>query len=415
MLENIRLSFVGIRSHKLRSFLTMLGVIIGIASIITIVSIVAGTNAKLEKNLMGAGNNVTTVSLYQDSMPFDAGYSELPAGVPILSDDVPEQLRSINHIEEAALYRTRQWQTVYHLNTSLNSCNITGISDSYIDTYQYEISKGRPFKAEEYAEGRKVAIIDRDAANALFDSEDPLGNVIEINGEPFVIVGISNDPYAKEADYKSIEDYYQYGMENRSGNVYVPMKVWPIIYQFDEPVNVALRVSETSQMTPMGKKVAKILNGYVSSDTVQYESGSTGEDSRALDEMTNTIQMMLIAIASLSLLVGGIGVMNIMLVSVTERTSEIGLKKALGAKNRMIMTQFLTESAVLTSVGGIIGVILGVILARIITYAFLMEFGISVPWMIISVGFSIVIGLIFGAMPAYRAAKLSPIEALRHE
>ena len=131
--------------------------------------------------------------------------------------------------------------------------------------------------------------------------------------------------------------------------------------------------------------------------------------------LTDSIQLMLIGIASLSLLVGGIGVMNIMLVSVTERTAEIGLKKALGAKYRTIMFQFLTESAVLTSMGGIIGVILGIIMARIIAYAANLDFGISVPWIIISVVFSVLIGVIFGGWPAFRAAKLNPIDALRRE
>ena len=134
-----------------------------------------------------------------------------------------------------------------------------------------------------------------------------------------------------------------------------------------------------------------------------------------MQEITNTISMMLLGIASLSLLVGGIGVMNIMLVSVTERTSEIGLKKALGAKCRSILFQFITESVVLTGFGGILGVIVGIGLARVISWTTGLEFGISVPWIIISVLFSVVIGVIFGVMPAYRASKLNPIEALRRE
>ena len=139
------------------------------------------------------------------------------------------------------------------------------------------------------------------------------------------------------------------------------------------------------------------------------------EEAEELKTLTNAIQLMLVSIASLSLLVGGIGVMNIMLVSVTERTAEIGLKKALGAKNRTILAQFLTESAVLTSVGGVLGVLLGIGLAKIISVVAGLEFGVSVPWILIAVGFSMVIGILFGAMPASRAARLDPIEALRRE
>ena len=144
-----------------------------------------------------------------------------------------------------------------------------------------------------------------------------------------------------------------------------------------------------------------------------YASLSSEENEDSMKTLTNAIQLMLLGIASLSLLVGGIGVMNIMLVSVTERTAEIGLKKALGAKRRAIMLQFLTESAVLTSVGGIIGVLVGIGMARIISYAANLEFGISIPWIIISVLFSVLIGVIFGGWPASRASKLNPIDALR--
>ena len=139
------------------------------------------------------------------------------------------------------------------------------------------------------------------------------------------------------------------------------------------------------------------------------------EEAEELKTLTNAIQLMLVSIASLSLLVGGIGVMNIMLVSVTERTAEIGLKKALGAKKRTILAQFLTESAVLTSVGGILGVLLGIGLAKVISVVASLEFGISIPWILIAVGFSMLIGILFGAMPASRAARLDPIEALRRE
>ena len=168
-------------------------------------------------------------------------------------------------------------------------------------------------------------------------------------------------------------------------------------------------------MSYVGNKAANILNSNVTNDTIKYASLSSADNESSMQTLASAIQNMLIGIASLSLLVGGIGVMNIMLVSVTERTAEIGLKKALGAKRRTIMFQFLTESAVLTSVGGIIGVIVGIVLARIIAYAASLDFGISVPWIIIAVLFSIFIGVIFGGWPASRAAKLDPIEALRRE
>ena len=156
-------------------------------------------------------------------------------------------------------------------------------------------------------------------------------------------------------------------------------------------------------MNSVAEEASSDINMYLTSDTYSYGNESN-DGADELKTLTNAIQMMLVGIASLSLLVGGIGVMNIMLVSVTERTSEIGLKKALGAKRRTILAQFLTESAVLTLLGGILGIVLGTL-----------EFAVSVPWIIISVIFSMGIGVLFGAMPANQASKLSPIDALRRE
>ena len=414
MSENIRLALRGIITHKMRSFLTMLGVIIGIASIIGIVSVVQGTNARLEKSLIGAGNNVVTVALSQDGREYDA--STIPSGVGVISADTLDHIKNLAFVENAATYRQRQWSTsVYCGNNHLQNSKLLGISDSFLDTLQYKFIKGRPFNAEEYQNGMKVAVLDTDAADALFEGDDPIGRIVEIQSEPFMVVGVVKDVNHESREFETIEEYYSYSYSGGGSNVFIPESTWPIIYQYDEPQNVAIHASRTSQMTFIGNRVAKILNQNVNSDTVTYASLSSADNEESMNTLTTAIQNMLIGIASLSLLVGGIGVMNIMLVSVTERTAEIGLKKALGAKRRTIMLQFLTESAVLTSVGGIIGVIVGIVLARIIAYAATLDFGISIPWIIFAVLFSIIIGVIFGSWPASRAAKLDPIEALRRE
>jgi putative ABC transport system permease protein len=414
MLENIRSSLRGIWAHKLRSFLTILGVIIGIASIIAIVSIVEGTNRKLEKSLIGSGNNVTTVAVSQDNWPYDFSQG-LPSGIPLVAGGTLEQIRSIDGVEAATAYRSRQvWNGAFYLNRALSNGTINGIDPDYFATLQYSIVRGRDFTEEEYQAGSKLAIVDQNTANNLFDGVDPLGKVIEIRQEPFVVVGVIRDDNAQTEEYESIGEYYMYGMM-AGGQIYVPAESWPIIYQFDEPQTVGIRVHNTSQMASIGNSAAELLNLRVTNGTLQYHSTNMQEAAEELKTLTNAIRLMLVSIASLSLLVGGIGVMNIMLVSVTERTSEIGLKKALGAKRRTIMAQFLTESAVLTSVGGVLGVILGIGLAKLISVVATLDFGISVPWILIAVGFSMAIGLLFGAMPASRAARLNPIDALRRE
>jgi putative ABC transport system permease protein len=327
-----------------------------------------------------------------------------------------KEIGKIRGVISASTYRQRQAYSagIYHGSYGLSNGKLLGISDNFFETLQYRVIKGRDFSEDEKQKGKKVAVIDMNSAEALFGSDDPLGQVIEIKSEPFVVVGIVKDVNAEEKDFETESEYYNYTY-NGGSCVYVPENVWPIICQYDEPQNVAIHVDQTARMVFAGRRASKLLNTQVHNDSLSYTSLSSEENEDSMKTLTNAIQLMLLGIASLSLLVGGIGVMNIMLVSVTERTAEIGLKKALGAKHRTIMLQFLTESAVLTSVGGIIGVLVGIALARIISYAANLDFGISIPWIIISVLFSVLIGILFGGWPAFRAAKLNPIEALRRE
>ena len=201
------------------------------------------------------------------------------------------------------------------------------------------------------------------------------------------------------------------------GKIIIPDNVWPVIYQYDEPQNLVVRAKSTDDMTTAGEKAADILNAMltVSDDTVKYKGEDLLEQATQIQEISNSTNQQLIWIASISLLVGGIGVMNIMLVSVTERTGEIGLKKALGARKRRILTQFLTEAAVLTLLGGIIGVLGGIALAYIISKVSAVPVAISGVSIVIAVLFSTLIGIIFGLIPSVKAANMNPIEALRHE
>ena len=417
MLENIILALRGIKSHKLRSFLTMLGIIIGIASIIGIVSIVQGTNAKLEKSLVGSGNNVTTVALTSDGTnPYDLDGNTV-SGIPVVSSERLDAINKLLGVVSASTYRQREYAQVYYQNRSL-SAQVFGVSDSFFETMQYKVASGRDFTPEEYKSGLKAAVLEKKSAESYFPTESPVGKIIEIRSEPFLIIGLAESSTGNEKEPDSFDEYKQNTDSYNTLKIYVPENVWPVIYSFDEPQSVAIHVKSTRQTVFVSRRASAILNKAITAsgeNSPKYASLSSAKDQNSMQEITTTISMMLLGIASLSLLVGGIGVMNIMLVSVTERTSEIGLKKALGAKNRSILVQFITESVVLTGFGGIIGVVVGIGLAGVISWITGMEFGISVPWIIISVLFSVVIGVIFGVMPAYRASKLNPIEALRRE
>ena len=421
MLENIRLSFQGIWSHKMRSFLTMLGIIIGIASIIAIVSTIQGTNEQLMQNVVGSGTNAVEVTLSQGNADnaLDFSWSSVPYGIPVLTEDVRKELLDVKDVEDATFYVSRTYADgIYYLNQALSGADIYGIDSHYFNVNGYVVRTGREFIDSDYEKFRKVAIVDQTAASTLFQEESALGKTIEISGEPFVIVGVAQLQSEFEPVINSIDEYYTYmGDDTAAGKVFIPYQSWPIIYQYDEPQNVAVRAADVTAMTTVGKPCAEILNSnlHTSSSEIKYRAKNTLETVEKQQQFNESTNQQLIWIASISLLVGGIGVMNIMLVSVTERTSEIGLKKAIGARKKTILTQFLTEAAVLTSMGGIIGVIVGIAMAQAISRIAQVPVGISIPAIIGSVIFSTVIGVIFGFVPSIKASNLNPIDALRHE
>lgn len=449
MLENIQLSFQGILSHKLRSLLTMLGIIIGIASIITIVSTIKGTNEQIKENLVGSGNNVVNVRLVQDGNELDFQYQDVPDGVSVITEKTRRELLRKDGIRDVSLYRARTYaDNIYYQDTSFNG-SVYGIDSRYFPMNTWKITIGRDFSETDRKEMRSVVIVDSSTAKSLFNGENPLGKTIEISSYPFTVVGVVEKKVTQEPKINSVSDYYTY-KGSEGGSIFIPDSAWPVAYRYDEPQYAAVQATSTDEMTKAGSTAAKYLTKtQISSDTAamtgemdaeengmtetentegtegEEETGSSGKlqykaddllkQASQLQQLSTSTNRQLIWIAGISLLVGGIGVMNIMLVSVTERTREIGLKKALGAKRRRIAAQFLTEAAVLTSLGGIFGVISGIVLSKVLARVLGMPSAISPLASIIAVVFSMAIGIIFGLLPAMKAAKLNPIDALRHE
>ena len=417
MLENIQLAFQGVWSHKLRSLLTMLGIIIGIASIITIVSTIKGTNEQIKQNLIGSGTNAVVVSVYQNENPYDMEYMPNPDGVATITEDTRQELLKLSHVENAALFHSRTYvNNTFYRDTAFNG-SVCGVDANYMDVYGYRLCYGRLFQDADYQRSGKVAILDTQAANTLFSGATPLGETLEIASEPFTIIGVVEESSTFTPVIENLNDYYMYA-NTSSGSVFIPDSAWPIVYRFDEPQSVAVKASSTDDMTRAGQAVADYLTEHQilnKNANLAYKSQDLLDQAKQLQSMSASTNRQLIWIASISLLVGGIGVMNIMLVSVTERISEIGLKKAIGAKKRRIMAQFLTEAAVLTSTGGIVGVIAGIVLALLLSKFSGTPSAISVPAILIAVVFSMVIGIVFGLLPATKAANMSPIEALRRE
>ena len=418
MIENIRLSFQGIFSHKIRSFLTMLGIIIGIAAIIAIVSTIKGTNEQIKNNLIGSGNNTVKVRLTQGEEEVNFGWQGVPDGVPVITEEEKKRISELEGVEKCTVYRQHSYvDEIYYGKNVLDSATILGIDESYLATDGYQICRGKGFSPRDYKGFSKVCLIDQTVVSSIFGSDDPIGKILDIQAEPFTVIGVVAKTNDFEPVINSVDDYWMYN-QNDGSKVFIPSEAWPIIFSYDEPQNVIAKAVNTDAMTSVGKSTADILNEYLTTGEnakFTYKSENLLEQAQQMQDLSSSTNKMLIWIASISLLVGGIGVMNIMLVSVTERTREIGLKKALGARKGRIALQFLTEASVLTSIGGLIGVLCGVGLAQAISKMAEVPVAISTPAIVVSVVFSMAVGIIFGFIPSVKAARLNPIDALRYE
>ena len=374
MLENINLAFQGVWSHKLRSFLTMLGIIIGIAAIITIVSTIQGTNEQIKQNLIGAGNNVVRVTIgATDSQNyFDLNYSALPEGIDPVTREMRDEMEKLGSVSLVSMYYSRDWcDNVYVGNTAFSG-SLYGVDDHYLTAVDYAVNYGRSFTAADYENRRNVALIDAKSAKSLFQGENPIGGTIEINGMPFTVVGVVSSRSSSGPVINSFKDYQMYA-GSTAGTIFIPDVCWSVPYRYDEPQYAAVRATSTNDMTAAGDNVAKYLNeNAIRTTKYKYESKD-----------------------------------------LLQQASD--LQSAIGAQQSRIRWQFLTEAAVLTSMGGILGVATGIGLAEMMSHIMGTPVAISIPACIIAVAFSMVIGVVFGLVPAMKASKLNPIEALRRE
>lgn len=317
MFENIRLSFQGIWSHKLRSFLTMLGIIIGIAAIIAIVSTIEGTNELIKQNMMGNNRHTVKVQLSQDDYTYEIStWNPSPEGVPLFDEDTRQEILQIPNVLRAAFYQVRSEynSVVFYNKQSLSSCTVLGIDQYYFGTAGYQIMQGREIIQEDSKKKRQVAVIDESVLRTLFPDEDPIGKTIEIYGEPFTVVGVCTQVGQSELVINSEEEYWTYYQGgSSSGNIYIPKGVWGTIYKFDEAQNLVLQASGADEMAAAGKAAANIMNQNmnVSDSSITYRSEDLMQQAKQLQDMQSSTNSMLIWVACISLLVGGIGVMNI--------------------------------------------------------------------------------------------------------
>ncbi|MGN7309871.1 ABC transporter permease [Alkalicoccobacillus gibsonii] len=409
MLENIKLSFQSIFAHKMRSILTMLGVIIGIAAIIAIVSMIQGQSEMLKSSIIGMGNNTIQVTYEDASMGGEEDYwggGETYISAPPVSDETLEMITSDPLVDTIALFH-KSWgvETYHQMNMSYPES--VAVDSTYFDLFPVDIHEGRMLTEDELNASSQLVMINEDARMELFEGGEAVGKSIDIKGMPFRVVGVFSDQKSDSEFY--YDDWTQ-------PKIYLSKGIWPVVEGYDAPTQILVKAVGPDAIEEAGQLTAGMLNADLSGmETAQYRIPDLQAITADLEAANQAFAFLLGGIASISLLVGGIGVMNIMLVSVTERTREIGIKKALGAKRYMILLQFLTEAIVLTSVGGAIGVLLGIGGAKIISNIMEMPFYISISAIVGALVFSMLVGIIFGLLPSIKASKLQPVDALKYE
>jgi putative ABC transport system permease protein len=409
-LENIKVAFQALFLNKLRSFLTMLGIIIGVGAVIIIMAIGSGAQSSIVSNIQSMGTNLLTIEPGRDTTRPGGGPAEFNRNsAPTVRGDLYlsdyKALKNASTLTGAAAI-VQKSSTVTYMGVS-ESVSISGATDDIFKIRNYKISSGNFFNESNVSNSSNVAVIGQQIIDDFFGRIDPIGETIKIDKQNFTIVG-------------TLQSLGSNAMgQNQDAIIIIPVTTAQNkLYGLSTVNNIIAQVKDeslidqaTSEITSILRQQHHILSGKLN----DFEIRNPSQMLETMSSVTNTLALMLAGIAAISLLVGGIGIMNIMLVSVTERTREIGIRKAIGAKNKDILTQFLTESIVLSITGGILGIIFAVVISFILSKFAGINTAITATPIILALSFSTIIGLIFGIVPAMRAAKLNPIESLRYE
>jgi putative ABC transport system permease protein len=415
ILENVRMGLDTLWQHKLRSFLTVLGVVIGTMTVIVIAAFVSGIDNRVAKEIESFGTN--SIYVYR----FDPGFNFNPSAeermrkplsyedVLAISTECPSVIHAAAFMSPVDFFGGPFTERVYvrYRDIEMKNAAVQGTTPSYFKMGVTNIGEGRYYTDEENASHANVIVIGNDVANTLFPFSNALDQQVTINGRLFRVVGVL-----------AARDIFLVGAEdpnNENKAVYMPYLTLRKLYP-DVDDNFVMAQAANGKMSDAVEEIRDLLRrrrkvpfgapdnfGISTSDQILKQFGA----------ITGGIFALMVAISSVGLLIGGIGVMNIMLVSVTERTREIGVRKAIGAKRRDIVLQFLIEAGTLTGVGGILGIIVGSGLALLIQM--IMPTYIPVWAPLVGFGVSVGLGIVFGLWPAWKASRLDPIEALRYE
>ena len=406
--QNFRTAFRGLTANKLRSALTILGIVIGVAAVVALMAIGNGATSSITSRIESTGSNLITImtARFRPSSGSPAQFSYLTL------DDYQALKSGLSNVAAIA----PSYQSNYDVKQGSESVrvSVTGVTEDYfkVNTAN-EVKLGRMITAKDRSAKNRVAVIGSQTAEDLFQGLNPVNKVIKINGVNFTIIGV-----LKEQDST--------GFTNSNDVILVPLETGyaklfgaNAVYDGKKVVNTialsAISAEAVDSVMTQAESILRAQHDLLPTDDSDFTISSQSQILDTLSSVTTTLTIFLGAIAGISLLVGGIGIMNIMLVSVTERTREIGLRKAVGARKDHILFQFLVETITLSVLGGVIGILLGAAIAAVFTALGLITAVVSVSSILMSFFFAVAIGLFFGLYPAFRAANLHPMEALRYE
>ncbi len=386
ILQSIKMSLRSIKSNKLRSALTMLGMIIGVSSVIILVSIAQGSAENVTSRINQLGTNLLTINTFGTDLA--------------LTEDKIRELSKLNGIKAVSPVVSGRVNVKKDRTTS--QVSLTGTNAAYSAVRDTTVSQGRFITDLDIEYRQKIAVIGADTAATFFAGKNPVGQYIQIEGNSFKVVGVLASKGSSMG-------------QSGDSIVIVPLSTGQRLVKSATINQVYLQGKSENEMDYVMNEVEMKMASLYPNKSDYYNVSNQKDLMDTMSSVTSTMTMMLGGIAGISLLVGGIGIMNIMLVSVSERTKEIGIRKAIGAKRRDILLQFLIEAVVLSGVGGMIGILAGVGIGKILSSILSLTVSFTSSVMIISFLFSLAVGVVFGVFPANKASKLNPIQALRYE
>lgn len=408
ILELLSTAWTSVSTHKLRSFLTILGVVIGVAAVIILMSVGKGATAQIVSNFTSLGTNLIYVQPGSSSEGNVRG--GFGSATTLTLEDSEAIAEEITNLSGVAPYSTSMSQVI--ASTENMMVRITGVTPDYQTVFNVEVTNGDFITEYQYTRKSRVALLGSEVATTLFGEDDPVGQKIRMNSNIFTVVGVLKS--TGSSTQNSTDQIILIPLTTLQG-----MMSRSLTTTGDHIVSqIVLEVSDKKYIDQVKEDVTLLLQERHEiewGEDDDFSISTMDELLSTITESTQTMTILLGAIAGISLLVGGIGVMNIMLVSVLERRREIGIRKALGAKERDIWGQFLVDSALLTFAGGVIGVIIGWGGAFLVNYTDIMTTQVTADIVILAVAVSVGIGLFFGFYPAWQASRLDPIQALRSE